>query len=113
MFFAPTAEKLKQNKKISCIVLREDILRGQHCEKFKLLLFNSKEELVKEIYGTTIGKKRMITFAPIFLNTIELMVFKNNVVIEYFTMLFQKSTSGCDLVMAWGDMKVLLPVNFN
>ena len=44
---------------------------------------------------------------------IELMVYKNNIVIEYFTMLFQNSTSGCDLVMAWGDMKVVLPVNFN
>ena len=44
---------------------------------------------------------------------IELMVYKNNVVIEYFTMLFQNSANGCELVMAWGDMKVVLPVNFN
>ena len=44
---------------------------------------------------------------------IELPVIKNNVVIEFFTMFFQNSTYGCDLVMAWGDMKVVLPVNFN
>ncbi len=44
---------------------------------------------------------------------IELPVIKNNVEIEYFTMLFQNSTYGCDLVMAWGDIKVVLPVNFN
>jgi Protein of unknown function (DUF2911) len=44
---------------------------------------------------------------------IELPVIKNNIQIEYFTMLFQNSTYGCDLVMAWGDMKVVMPVNFN
>lgn len=44
---------------------------------------------------------------------IELTVFKNNRVIEYFTMLFQNSTTGCDLVMAWGDMKVVLPITIN
>jgi Protein of unknown function (DUF2911) len=44
---------------------------------------------------------------------IELPVIKNNIQIEYFTMLFQSSTYGCELVMAWGDMKVVLPVNFN
>ena len=44
---------------------------------------------------------------------IELPVIKNNMEIEYFTMQFQKSTNGCKLVMAWGDMKVILPINFN
>jgi len=44
---------------------------------------------------------------------IELPVIKNNVEIEYFTMLFQNSAYGCDLVMAWGDIKVVMPVNFN
>lgn len=44
---------------------------------------------------------------------IEIPVIKNNVQIEYFTMLFQNSTYGCDLVMAWGDIKAVLPINFN
>jgi hypothetical protein len=44
---------------------------------------------------------------------IEIPVIKNNVQIEYFTMLFQKSTYGCDLVMSWGDIKAVLPINFN
>lgn len=44
---------------------------------------------------------------------IELPVIKNNIQIEYFTMLFQKATYGCNLVMAWGDIKVVLPVTFN
>ncbi len=47
------------------------------------------------------------------LAVLELPVIKNNVVIEYFTMLFQNSTYGCELVMAWGDVKVVMPVNFN
>ncbi len=33
---------LKQNKRVNCVVLSEDITKGQHCSKFKLLLFNSK-----------------------------------------------------------------------
>lgn len=43
---------------------------------------------------------------------IDLPVLKNNVQIEYFTMLFQNSTYGCELIMAWGDIKVVLPINF-
>jgi len=43
----------------------------------------------------------------------EIPVLKNNVQIEYFTMLFQKSTYGCDLIMAWGNVKAVLPINFN
>jgi len=43
----------------------------------------------------------------------EIPVIKNNVQIEYFTMLFQKSTYGCDLVMAWDNVKAVLPINFN
>ncbi len=70
--------KMKQNKKVNCIVLNEDISNGQHCSKFKLLLFNSKDELVKEIYGTTIGKKRIITFPAVSINTIELTIEQQN-----------------------------------
>jgi len=43
----------------------------------------------------------------------ELPVIKNNTEIEYFTMLFKSASYGCDLVMAWGDMKVSLPVTVN
>ncbi len=43
----------------------------------------------------------------------EIPVAKNNVEVEFFTMHFQKSTYGCDLVMAWGDVKAVLPINFN
>ncbi len=32
--------------------------------------------------------------------------------IEYFTMVFQPSTSGAQLVMAWDDVKAVLPITF-
>jgi hypothetical protein len=44
---------------------------------------------------------------------IDIPVIKNNVAVEYFTMQFQKATYGCNLVMAWGDVKAFLPINFN
>ncbi|MBK6378500.1 MAG: alpha-L-fucosidase [Chitinophagaceae bacterium] len=66
--------KLKKNTKVNCIVLNEDIAKGQHCSKFKLLLFNSKDELIQEIYGTTIGRKRILTFPAVSVNTIELTI---------------------------------------
>lgn len=70
--------KKNQNKKINCIVLAEDLANGQHCAKFKLLLFDSKDKLLKEIYGTTIGRKRIISFPAIAVNTIELTIEEQN-----------------------------------
>ncbi len=32
--------------------------------------------------------------------------------IEFFTMVFQKSATGADLVMVWGDTKAVLPISF-
>jgi Protein of unknown function (DUF2911) len=32
--------------------------------------------------------------------------------IEYFTMVFQKSAAGANLIMAWGDAKATLPISF-
>jgi alpha-L-fucosidase len=37
-------------------------------------LFNKKDELIKEIHGTTIGRKRIITFSAVDINTIELTI---------------------------------------
>lgn len=64
----------KENKKINCVVLREDVSKGQNCVAFKLLLFNKKDEMVKEIHGTTIGRKRIISFPAENVNTIELTI---------------------------------------
>jgi Protein of unknown function (DUF2911) len=42
----------------------------------------------------------------------EIPVEKTNDNIEYFTMVFQKSAGGADLIMAWGDVKAALPLAF-
>ncbi|MGB4844213.1 MAG: DUF2911 domain-containing protein, partial [Ferruginibacter sp.] len=56
-------------------------------------------------WGLHIDKSKDIT-------EVELPLIKNDVQIEFFTMLFQPSTYGCDLIMAWDNMKVAMPVNF-
>ncbi len=66
--------EVKENKKVNCIILYEDLRAGQNCAAYKLLLFNKKEEQVKEIHGTTIGRKRIITFPAVDINTIELTI---------------------------------------
>jgi alpha-L-fucosidase len=48
-------------KKVNCIVLREAIHLGQSVENFKIILFN-KNQPAGEISGTTIGRKRILTF---------------------------------------------------
>lgn len=67
-----------KNQKVNCVILNESLRHGQHCSAFKLLLFNDKDELVKEIYGTTIGRKRVLTFPAVDINTIELTIEKQN-----------------------------------
>lgn len=39
-------------------------------------------------------------------------VMKTNVSIEYFTMVFEKKETGAELVMAWDDAEVRLPLQF-
>ena len=68
----------KQQTPINCVMLREDLSQGQHCVRFKLLLFDQKEKLVKEIYGTTIGNKRIISFPTVGVSTIELTIEEQN-----------------------------------
>lgn len=66
--------ELKENRKINCIVLREDLRNGQQCVAFKLLLFDKDEKLIKEITGTTIGRKRILTFPAVNIATVELTI---------------------------------------
>ncbi len=49
---------------ITCVVLREDLSEGQHCKQFTLFLMNEKKELVRTVEGTTIGRKRIMSFPP-------------------------------------------------
>ena len=39
-------------------------------------------------------------------------VLQQNPPVEDFTMVFQKATYGADLVMAWDDVKAVLPISF-
>lgn len=52
---------IRSNKAVNCIVLCEDISKGQHVEKFTVegLVDGSWQELTS---GTTIGHKRILTF---------------------------------------------------
>ena len=53
---------LKTPEKINCMVLQENLEKGQHCAAFSLKLLDRNQQLIKEIPGTTIGHKRIITF---------------------------------------------------
>ena len=52
---------LPQPTKLNCIVLREAIHLGQTVKRFKIVLYNQKN-VIKEINGTTVGRKRILTF---------------------------------------------------
>jgi alpha-L-fucosidase len=54
--------EFEKDHAINCIILKENISNGQRCKNFRLLLMNKKHELIKEIRGTTVGNKRIITF---------------------------------------------------
>ncbi|MDQ6761947.1 MAG: alpha-L-fucosidase [Bacteroidota bacterium] len=58
----PMGIEFKKPQKINCIALKENLVNGQHCIKFKIKLMNEKHQLIKEINGTTIGHKRILTF---------------------------------------------------
>ncbi len=50
------------SQRINCVVLKEYLEKGQHTRSFRLLLMNKKHELLREIKGTSIGRKRILTF---------------------------------------------------
>ncbi len=47
--------------RLNCIVLSENLAAGQQCAKFKVVLMKNWK-VVREISGTTIGRKRILTF---------------------------------------------------
>jgi alpha-L-fucosidase len=52
---------LSEVRQVNCIVLREAIQNGQTIERFTVRLYNGEHE-TGEINGTTIGRKRILTF---------------------------------------------------
>ncbi len=53
-----------ESKTINCIVLQEPIQMGQRIKLFSIQLKNKNEQVI-EIKGTTIGRKRIITFPAV------------------------------------------------
>lgn len=50
--------------KMNCIILREAIHLGQTVRKFRIVFYNGKK-VIREIAGTSIGRKRILTFKPV------------------------------------------------
>ena len=63
---------LKTPQEINCIVLKENLVKGQRCAAFTLKLMDKDHTVVKEIRGTTIGHKRILTFPATTTNFITL-----------------------------------------
>jgi alpha-L-fucosidase len=53
--------QLQQPAAINCIMLREAIHLGQTIRQFRIVLYNGNK-VVNEIAGTTVGRKRILTF---------------------------------------------------
>ena len=53
--------EIPEKVKINCIVLREAIHLGQSIRKFNIVLYR-KDKVVREIKGTSVGKRRILTF---------------------------------------------------
>ncbi|MEO7393798.1 MAG: alpha-L-fucosidase [Chitinophagaceae bacterium] len=54
--------KLKQPVKLNCLVFREAIHLGQTIRKFSIVLYKDNKVAIGEIQGTSIGRKRILTF---------------------------------------------------
>lgn len=59
---------------LNCIVLKEFLKEGQNCKKFNILIKNGNREILKEISGTTIGHKRILSFPAVRANSISLVI---------------------------------------
>lgn len=58
---------------INCVVLKENITSGQHAKNFQVALMDKRGGVIKEIEGTTIGRKRIITFPLVTVDRISLV----------------------------------------
>ena len=63
----------KPGAEINCVVLEEDISKGQRVEEFDVMALVD-DQWVKAASGTTIGKKRILTFPSVRADRIELKV---------------------------------------
>jgi alpha-L-fucosidase len=66
--------EFSKTRAVNCVVLKEYLQKGQHCKKFTISLINKKQKSVKEIAGTTIGRKLIITFPSTEVDTIRVAI---------------------------------------
>ncbi|HYJ37427.1 MAG TPA: alpha-L-fucosidase, partial [Chitinophagaceae bacterium] len=59
---------------INCITIREDMGNGQQVKKFRILLMGGDNALLKEITGTTIGRKRIMSFPTTSVHSIAIAI---------------------------------------
>jgi alpha-L-fucosidase len=60
--------QLQQPIHVNCIVLREAIHLGQTIRKFRIVMYNGNKP-VREIQGTSVGRKRILTFPTTYLTS--------------------------------------------
>lgn len=63
----------KPGSEVNCVVLEEDITKGQRVEEFDVIALVDGRR-IKAVSGTTIGKKRILTFPPVRADRLELKV---------------------------------------
>lgn len=68
------AVEFNKPEPVNCIVLRENMADGQNCISWKLYLVDDTQKMLKEINGTTIGNKRIISFTKTNVSKIVLSV---------------------------------------
>ena len=69
-----TLVKFDKPTKVNCVILRENLVNGQNIKSFRVLLMDKNNSLVKEVSGTTIGRKRIITFPSVEVQSIGLAI---------------------------------------
>lgn len=59
---------------INCVVLKENLTKGQHSARFELLILDEKGNTIRNVTGTTIGRKRILSFSKVAASTIRLII---------------------------------------
>jgi alpha-L-fucosidase len=66
--------QMKKPVSVNTIVLQEPIQMGQRVIKFRIVMQDASGASVKEITGTTIGRKRIVTFTSVVAKKIEVTI---------------------------------------
>ena len=66
--------KFEKQSDINCIVIRESLNDGQQVKNFRVLLMDEGNSLLKELKGTTVGRKRILTFPTTSVQNIGLII---------------------------------------